>query len=689
MGLALLLAAGCGQGRDAVDAQLVPLGSCGEIEGLLREAALATMNRSIDQRIESIWSNIGGCGYWGDDDGRFDANAGGGQAPPSGGMPAPEPNASGSSPSEGGEPGQSSGTNNQVAGVDEADFVKNVGKYVYILANGHLRIIEAWPAENARQLSKLAIEGTPLKLFVEGGRALIYSSTGKGSYDECTYGYGCQFTGTGMPTKITVVDVSEPSAPSLVRELWLSSGFVAARRIGDAVYTVLSQAGPRFPGISTYPRYGSGCVNDVFEAAAEVGRYELLRAENTRIIRQTPLTDVIPTIKESVHVGVASGVATRMLTSCDQGFRSALLDGSQLTSVLALRISDQAAPTTATIVSSPGAVYASSSSLYLTVPHARADRGWYEALPDVSEASAVHKFALSPQTAAVRYVGSGLVEGHVLSQFAMDEREGFLRIATSTGRVPNPKVHSTLAVLEQQGDRLVEVGRVGDIAPKEDIRSVRFDGPRAYIVTFKKTDPLYVFDLANPKSPKILGELKIPGFSTYMHMMDENHLLTIGYDAEDKGSFAWFTGILLQIFDVSDPTNPKLAHKEVIGTRGSSSEALTNHLAFTYFAPKKLLALPMTICEDSNGGGSYGTNMTFSGLLAYEVTTATGFTRLGGVPHPIASGIDCHNWWTNATSQVKRSIVMDDVVLSISEQLIKLNRLGDLSTDVATIDLTQ
>src|SRR6185369_10421548 len=105
----------------------------------------------------------------------------------------------------------------------------------------------------------------------------------------------------------------------------------------------------------------------------------------------------------------------------------------------------------------------------------------------------------------------------------------------------------------------------------------------------------------------ILSELKIPDFSTYMHMMDDTHLLTIGYDANDHGDFAFFDGVILQIFDVSDVQNPKLAFKEKIGTRGSSSEALADHHAFNYFAPKNMLAIPMTICE-GGGDGTYGTD---------------------------------------------------------------------------------
>jgi len=152
--------------------------------------------------------------------------------------------------------------------------------------------------------------------------------------------------------------------------------------------------------------------------------------------------------------------------------------------------------------------------------------------------------------------------------------------------------HNTLTVLGQKNRALEVLGKVENIAPTEDIRSVRFEEDRGYMVTFKKTDPLYVFDLKTATAPKILGELKIPGFSTYMHRMDVNHLLTIGYDADDHGSFAYFNGVLLQIFDVTDPAHPALAYKLRIGTRGSSSEALANHLAFNYFAPKGVLAIP-------------------------------------------------------------------------------------------------
>jgi hypothetical protein len=221
------------------------------------------------------------------------------------------------------------------------------------------------------------------------------------------------------------------------------------------------------------------------------------------------------------------------------------------------------------------------------------------------------------------------------------------------------------------------------MAPQEDIRAVRFDGDRGYVVTFKKTDPLFVLDLHDAAAPRTLGELKIPGFSTYLHRVDPTHLLSIGFDANDHGSYAYFDGLILQLFDVTQPTEPALLFKEKIGMRGSSSEAATDHLAFNYFAERNLLAIPATVCE-GGGDGTFGDRVTFNGLLVYEMTLQHGFRRLGGVDHSKA-GATCKSWWSGSTATVKRSIIMDDLVFSIASDRIKVQRLGRLGDDLADI----
>ncbi len=270
----------------------------------------------------------------------------------------------------------------------------------------------------------------------------------------------------------------------------------------------------------------------------------------------------------------------------------------------------------------------------------------------------------------------------------MDEWSGYLRVATTRGRVPDPKVESAVSILAESADgNLARVGAIEKIAPGEDIRAVRFDDDRGYVVTFKKTDPLFVLDLYQPSRPAILGELKIPGFSTYIHRIDPEHLLSIGFDANDHGDFAYFDGVILQLFDVKNPTEPRLIHKEKIGSRGSSSEAATDHLAFNYFADQGLLAVPMTIC-DGGGDGRNGDQLSFSGLLVYDVDLDKGFTRLGGVDHG-TKGVSCGTWWSNASSAVKRSVFLDDLVYSIAGDRVKVQRMSHFGEDVADLSLMQ
>jgi hypothetical protein len=646
--------AGCTEDQREARFELTRLGSCDDVRERLRAQAIADMERRLEaSRRHALASGCFGFPTQGEVD-AADDGSGGAPSPPSGG-------------GAGGGPSQSSGTNNQVAGVDEADLVKNEDGYLYLVNDGKLRIIDAWPPEQAHVVSETPIEGEVRKLFLHGGQALVYSSLGApGSGPrECTYGYGCSFTGDGRPTKLTVVDVSAVASPRVLREIRMSGSLIAARRIGAGVHTVVADQAPAVADLPSWPEGIDSCSNHF----RKVWAFEQLRERNRRRIEDSELSLFLPTATDSAG-GELGG-------RCDQFWGADVGDGAALTSVLSLDLASAGDASFTSIVSRPGAVYGSADALYMAVPR--------EPAADGSEASAIHKFAITAEPLGTEYRGTGRVKGHVLNQFAMDEHEGVLRVATTTGHAPQEHTHSTLTTLREAGGGLEQVGIVDGIAPTEDIRSVRFAGPRAFVVTFKKTDPLFVFDLDPPEAPRVLSELKIPGFSTYMHMLDDTHLLTIGYDASDQGSFAWFTGVLLQIFDVTDPTAPTLAHKHVIGARGSSSEALTNHLAFTYFTPKQALAIPMTICE---GGAppSYG-DLTFSGLLVFRATAPDGFSELGRVTHPPDQGVDCSNWWTEGRSQVRRSVFMDDYVYSISGSTVKVNALGSLATDLASIPI--
>jgi hypothetical protein len=664
-------------------AALKSVTGCNDLLALLKQNAIEEMESRLNQNLE--WAlEWGGCGWY---RGGWYAEEG-----DLAGAHNPGPDESGAS--------EYSTTNTQEAGVDEADFVKNDGTYIYLLAGNGLMILKAWPAQQTHEMSFYEVEGIPRKLYVHNDHAVIYSEkyqeyeSGESYYDDCYWDGWEYYCGWQQSTlNVTVLDISNRALPVLEREIQVSGSYMNSRRIGDAVHTVMTFPEVHFPDLHYWPDELEDCSHDLSNHAIMLA-FARLMVRNRRIIERTTLYDWLPSIRDTRY-DPSGGTSTHegLLDDCQNFYEPSLPSGQSFLTVMSLDIQDPYGMHLASIVGQRGEVYSSSDALYVATHYVNQGMGgwFYDDSSETEEATTIHKFSLSSSPAAATYEASGVVKGRVLNQFSMGEYKGFLRVATTTGYVWHPETHNSVFVLGQNGSVLETAGMVTGIAPTEDIRSARFVGDRGFIVTFKKTDPLYAIDLSDPRNPRIAGELKIPGFSTYIHMMDEDHLLTIGFDADDQGSFAWFQGIELQIFDVSDLSQPTQVHKEIIGTRGSSSEATGNHLAFNYFPPKNVLALPMAICEGSSGGGSYGDRMTFSGLMVWDVTVLEGFHERGRVPHEApddeTNRYGCSNWWTNPNSRVKRSIIMDDYVYSISDTLLKVNHLSALSTDVVTLEL--
>jgi uncharacterized secreted protein with C-terminal beta-propeller domain len=229
--------------------------------------------------------------------------------------------------------------------------------------------------------------------------------------------------------------------------------------------------------------------------------------------------------------------------------------------------------------------------------------------------------------------GTGEVIGMTLNQFSMGEYNDVLRIATNTGNLWGGTLQSNVYCLEDIGNRLEIIGSLEGLAPGEDIYSARFIGTRGFLVTFVKVDPLFTIDLTDPSNPVVAGELKVPGYSDYIHPLGDNHLLTMGKDTLLEGEIVWYQGLQLSVFDISDFSDPQLQHTERIGDRGTDSEALQNHKAFTFWAENNLLAFPMNLYEHSGPPEypySFGEH-TFSGLYVYRVTPNEGFEFLGRI----------------------------------------------------------
>jgi inhibitor of cysteine peptidase len=295
----------------------------------------------------------------------------------------------------------------------------------------------------------------------------------------------------------------------------------------------------------------------------------------------------------------------------------------------------------------------------------------------------IHRFSF--EKGSINYVGSGKTPGRILNQFSLDEYEGKLRVATTKGNLWSGSSRNNLYVLDEN---MKIAGKLEDLAPGERIYSVRFMGKKAYVVTFKKVDPLFLIDFSD-LNPKVLGKLKIPGYSDYLHPYDENHIIGIGKDAIDaeEGNFAWYQGLKMAMFDVSDVENPKEVDTVLLGARGSESPVLHNHKAFLFDKEKQLLVIPATLTEKKNNAkpNEYG-DFVFQGALVFQVTP-TGFKLRGNVTHIedpqtyLKSG-----YYFESQSAIERSLYINDVLYTFSASRLQLNSLHDLQT-LRKIDL--
>jgi uncharacterized secreted protein with C-terminal beta-propeller domain len=315
--------------------------------------------------------------------------------------------------------------------------------------------------------------------------------------------------------------------------------------------------------------------------------------------------------------------------------------------------------------------------------------------PSDIEHTTIYKFRLVGTS--VMFTASADVPGTVLNQFSMDESKGYFRIATTIGHVTREGSGSTNNVYILDA-ALNITGRLEGLAEGETIYSARFVGDRAYLVTFKKVDPFFVLDLSNPSHPEVLGALKIPGYSDYLHPYDENHVIGVGKNTVEadpaEGDFAWYQGIKIALFDVSNVADPKEMYKIEIGDRGTDSYALRDHKAFLFDRDKDLLVLPILLAEltpeqkeSGSTRGPYQGQITYQGAYVYDISLRGGF-RLGGrITHADSSqDLTDSDYYYGSDSFVERSLYIENTLYTISQAKVKANSLVDLE-ERASVDL--
>jgi hypothetical protein len=634
--LALSLAA-CDQDRDegiGDDAAAVSLGSCEVLEATIERNAIREMNASIDGTLDSLERNGG----------RFGVD-----------LPVPSP-AQPTGPTSSAT--DFTTTNTQERDVDEPDFVKNDGSRIFVLNGRSLIVMSAWPAESTRIQSVTPLEGQPVDMILTGDRLAVYARLSPPGIDLRPG----QSTPPTQRFALTVFDVSSTAPAPVYRHQW-TGHYASARRVGNVLHTV-SVAPLGGPPLVYWPDDNidwtrPGAVRNALERA---------RAQNVTRIRAASLDDWLPRFTENgtpVARDCGSYYATNV--SARAGFTT-------VTSVDLARLSSERS----TLLNQADEVYASRERLYVAARHT-----WTapEREGQVRQNHTyVFQFDLPSAGGAARYVAAGGVAGHIADQFSLDEEGGFLRVATTretwVGRGQRDLTNN-LFVLRPSGGRLEVVGELAGLARDERIYSARFDGDRGYVVTFRQVDPLFTFDLSNPRAPRVAGELKIPGFSTYLHPLDRDHLLAIGREVSPDGRI--FGGVQLQVFDVTSFASPVVQHRHTLGTTSSAhSEAGYEHKAFTYFASRHLLGLPF-----SDWSTARRTEF-ISSLQLLTVSPAGGIAEVGSIDHSeLVRGTE--GYYPGWSPQIRRSVMMDDFVYSISYGGLKVHDARDLSRAVATI----
>jgi len=527
-------------------------------------------------------------------------------------------------------------TNIQVEGVDEADIVKCDGQYLYIASDKKILIVKAYPPNEAAVLAEIKTNRTIAGLFINGDRLIIFES-GFGEpivrpMEKIPYCWSAL-------TTVKVFDVSDRKIPILVRNVSLDGAYFTSRMIGDYVYVLANK-----------PVY-------ILE-----GEVQLPVIIDEKHMIEIPASEIYYANSSDRYYGFTTVLAINVQNlSLKPSYETFLLGASR-------------------------GIYVSRDNIYLAIPR-------YEEKSGVV-VTEIHRIRIKENN--IKCEASGRVPGYVLNQFSMDENNGYFRIATTTGHLSRKNGQATSSnhvyVLDMD---LKIVGKLENIAPNEKIYSARFMGTRCYLVTFKKVDPLFVISLEDPTDPRILGKLKIPGYSDYLHPYGENYLIGIGketVEAED-GDFTWYQGVKISLFDVSDVENPKEIAKYVIGDRGTDSPVLRDHKALLFDEERNLLVIPVLVAEideekypkgvPPNAYGDY----VWQGIYIFTVNE-DGISLKGRVTHMDNSDdLEKSGFYFESEYSVKRALYIENLLYSISNKKIKINELTTLQ-QVNEIDLS-
>ena len=611
-----------------------------------------------------------------------------------------------------------SGTNNQEAGVDEADFVKTDGYHIYYLQGKHLHIFGVPEFGAIEAASNMTFsDSTPVAMMLDGDRLVVISTMYPWAIADNhpvmdAMGWDDEYNmwRSNSLTKFTVIDITNRSQPEVDRELFIEGSYITAREVNGTVRTI-THAWMNVPGLASWLNFPSGYWNLEYDDPLRLEIREKLAFQqmqrNSEVLDRLSLEDLIPQVYEynngEVVLHTMSDNACREFVAPEDSLNRGI------SSIFSLDLTSSTFDYEVDhVVGTYPQVYASADVLVLA--ESSFSGWWFWGNDDTDEMTNLHTFDISAPDATL-YTGSGRIDGTVLNQFSISEYEGVLRVATTVGQwarwwIEDPEPMSSQLVtlvrsvdVETDQQVLVEAGKVEGIAPGERIWSARFDGDRAYIVTFEQIDPLWVIDVADETNPTILGELKVPGVSTYIHPLSRDHLLTIGFGpANEDGTGLDWAGTQLSLFDISDATDPTqsdvlrlspVAQENEYMWTWSWSEANYEHKAFQYWAPKSMLAVPLStyrwVNTNEDGRYGYGYYEYITKLMLVAVNESDGSLNIyGEVNHSSLFDTDGESYWWDDRN-IRRSIFMGDFVYAISSAGVTAT---NLTTMVESDNLT-
>lgn len=603
-------------------------------------------------------------------------------------------------------------TNVQVEGVDEADVIKTDGKFIYLLSKYNLFIIDSLPAITSKIISTISFDTRPAEIYLDGNR-LVVISVGENpdfaideEYDKMSWHYS-DFT------YVDIFDISNKEEPQKIRNLIFEGSYISSRVIDGKLYlisnndyldeeNVLPIVFDEEAILANDCSLSSKCYTpDVYYFNGDYNYYTLTSINSMDIRGQGDIISSQAYLINDENFNIYSSLNNIYLTYSDVVDMELLYMGeiieylkpklSSSTQEALEKIKLENPDDVKKVAEELGEIMADyvdnldeeeSDLLEIEMMKIFKDSLIREA--DNIEKTVIHKLSLND--GLVSYERSASVSGQTLNQFSLDEDEnGNLRIATTNTMMEAfdvddldfPSSYSNLFVFSPS---LEIIGSVTRLAENERIYSARFLGKRAYLVTFEIIDPLFVIDLSDPSKPELLGELKVPGYSTYLHPYDENTLIGLGRDTEvNQYGGVVNTGIKLSLFDVQDPANPKELDSFIAGMKGSESLALYNHKAFLFSKEKNLLLIPAFLRDfvDENGNKS-----NVGGAMVFSIDNYK-FNLRSIIDHSDNGQSSERDPWCGSScydNTVQRGLYINDVIYTFSNKYLKANSLKDLQS---------